>query len=283
MSNTNITELPIEQQVLMWDQLVATEKACGRASVNLGLLNSCGVNGYKVRAYKAQQAFHTIDTATLETKQDAITLAKHDDPVLVTGESGTGKELLANILHGEREGQFVAVNVCSIVDTLFESELFGHAKGAFTGADKERIGLIKQADSGTLFLDEIGDMPQSLQVKLLRVIQTRTFRKVGGNTDEPLRCRIVAATHQDIRSMIVDKRFRLDLYERLSVFRLHIKPLRERWSDCEKIVNGNVMSKINSIFTPAQPRMSGNVRQLLNLAKRAEVLGIDRIKMEDCL
>ncbi len=281
MPTPNITELPIEQQVQIWDQLVAAEQKFGR-SVNVGLLGSAGIDGYKVRAYKAVSAFRTVDSDTLQVKQDAVVLAKHDDPVLITGESGTGKELLANILHGTREGQFVAVNVCSIVDTLFESELFGHTKGSFTGADRERLGLIKQADGGTLFLDEIGDMPQSLQIKLLRVIQTRMFRKVGGNTDEPLRCRIVAATHQDIRSMIVEKRFRLDLYERLSVFKLHIKPLRERWSDSKEIVRNEVIDKINS-FSTETVRMSGNVRQLLNLAKRAEVLGIDRIKVEDTL
>jgi transcriptional regulator with PAS, ATPase and Fis domain len=170
------------------------------------------------------------------------------------------------ILHGIRLGQFVAVNTCAVTDTLFESELFGHVRGSFTGADQERKGLIAQASNGTLFLDEIGDLPLQLQPKLLRVIQQRTYRKVGSNVDEEVKCRIIAATHQDLPAMVKRKEFRLDLYERLAVFTLRIKPLRERRQDIKLLWPG---------YPPEidGTELAGNVRELLNMKLRKEVLG----------
>lgn len=234
-----------------------------------------------IKFHFACEAFYTSDPATLKVKEAAIKLAPRQEPVLITGESGTGKELLANILHWQRRGNFVAVNTCAITDSLFESELFGHERGAFTGADRQRNGLIKQTETergeqGTLFLDEIGDMPLHLQPKLLRMIQNKVYRPVGSNVDETVKCRIIAATHQDLPSLVKQGKFRLDLYERLNVFCLDIPPLRQRPKDLEYFTNN---SRINKEWL-AKARLSGNIRQLLNLKLRAEVLGLDSIMEE---
>lgn len=213
------------------------------------------------------ESFKTQDTETLQLVEHAKLLSTRDEPVLVCGESGTGKEIVAGILHGVRLGQMVAVNTCAVTDTLFESELFGHTRGSFTGAEQERKGLITQAANGTLFLDEIGDMPLHLQSKLLRVIQNRVYRKVGSNVDEEVKCRIIAATHQDLPILIKSRLFRLDLYERLAVFTLHIKPLRERRNDIP------LYWPNYDLTTNITDRLEGNVRQLLNHKLRKEVLG----------
>ena len=154
--------------------------------------------------------------------------------VLITGESGTGKEMVARAIHqnGPRaQKPFVAINCSAIPETLLESELFGHAKGSFTGAIQRKRGMFEEADGGTLFLDEIGDMNVLLQAKLLRVIQEKKVRAVGDNVDKPIDVRIVAATHKDLKAAMKDGRFREDLYYRLSVIPIVIPPLRHRKED----------------------------------------------------
>jgi transcriptional regulator with PAS, ATPase and Fis domain len=231
---------------------------------------------------EALNAFVSRDEDTKLLKERAIVLSKREEPVLVQGESGTGKELIAKILHGERRGRFVAVNVCAVTETLFESELFGHIKGSFTGAVSDRTGLIREADGGTLFLDEIGDMAPALQAKMLRVIQNRTFRRVGSNRDEPVNCRIITATHRNLREMIRKGEFRLDLYERLQVFRLAIKPLRERLRDMELYTGTKFLYSCTFLERHRDNlHFSGNVRQLMNLKLKWEVFGESSFTLDD--
>jgi len=278
------SELTIEQQAEIWATLLEKEKSPSVALMS-GAVASGIINPWRIAAWKAARAFKTNDADTIKVKEQTIKLAPREEPVLILGDSGVGKELLANILHGERRGQLVGVNVCAVSPLLFESELFGHTRGAFTGAERERNGLIKQAEGGTLFLDEVGDMPADLQVKLLRTINNRTFRKVGGNTDEQLLCRIVAATHKDLKAMskLDPPTFRLDLYQRLSVFELKVKPLREKMDDCKLLVNSVAYTRILELVKTVPPEkvLPGNVRQLLNLALRIEVLGVEAITVED--
>lgn len=163
--------------------------------------------------------------------------------VLITGETGTGKELVARALHSlsERSGKFVAVNCAALSPQLMESELFGHEKGAFTGALQRRIGRFEEADGGTLFLDEIGEIDLPTQVKLLRVLSEHTIQRVGGNADIPVRVRVIAATNRDLEAMEAAGSFRLDLYQRLNVISLHLPPLRERREDI--VLMGNAFLK----------------------------------------
>ncbi len=151
-------------------------------------------------------------------------------PVLILGESGTGKELVARAIyqHSRRnQAQFLALNCAAIPETLLESELFGHEKGAFTGADRKRIGRFEQANRGTLFLDEVGDMPRTVQPKVLRLLQEQQFERLGGNETVQSDVRIIAATNQDLEGLVAEGRFRQDLYYRLKVFTIRLPPLRE--------------------------------------------------------
>ena len=166
-------------------------------------------------------------------------VAAQDVPVLITGESGTGKELVARAIyqHGPRgKSAFLALNCAAIPESLLESELFGHEKGAFTGADRRRIGKFEQCNGGTLFLDEIGDMPLALQAKILRVLQEQTFERVGGNETIRTDVRLIAATHRDLKAWSAEGKFRPDLYYRLGVFSIHLPPLRERGDDLPLLV-----------------------------------------------
>ncbi len=161
-------------------------------------------------------------------------VAPTESTVLILGESGTGKELVARSLHvlsRRAQGPFVPVNVGALPDSLIESELFGYAKGAFTGAGSDRAGLVEEAHGGTLFLDEIGDMPLSSQVKLLRTLENNEVRRVGENTPRLVDVRVVAATHRDLQSLVSEGRFRADLYYRLNVVQLEVPSLRERAGD----------------------------------------------------
>lgn len=159
--------------------------------------------------------------------------------VLITGETGTGKELVARAIHSlsERRGKFVAVNCAALSPQLMESELFGHEKGAFTGAAQRRIGRFEEAEGGTLFLDEIGEIDTATQVKLLRVLSEHTIQRVGGNADIRVQTRVVAATNRDLEAMVAAGTFRLDLYQRLNVISLHLPPLRERKEDIVLMAN----------------------------------------------
>jgi len=210
-------------------------------------------------------------------------------PVLVRGESGSGKELVARALHMEgtrRQGPFVAVNCTALPHALLESELFGHLKGAFTGATTARRGLFVEADGGTLFLDEIGDMPPELQAKLLRVLEDGEVRAVGADGSRSVDVRIIAATHQELEARVKEGRFRADLFYRLNVVSLRIPPLRERTEDIPMLAEHfvaqararNPRSPVIALapeVVAALVRMPwpGNVRELENLVERLVVLG----------
>jgi transcriptional regulator with GAF, ATPase, and Fis domain len=161
--------------------------------------------------------------------------ASPDTTVLLTGESGSGKEVIAQLVHlrtpGRGDGPLVELNCAAIPETLLEAELFGHEKGAFTDAARARPGLLEEAEGGTLFLDEVGDMPLATQAKLLKVIETRAFRRLGGNRDLEADVRFVAATHRDLDEAVRAGRFRHDLFHRLDVFRIEVPPLRQRRED----------------------------------------------------
>ena len=207
--------------------------------------------------------------------------------VLILGESGTGKELVAQAIHQNsprRDGAFVAVNCAAMPATLVESELFGHEKGAFTGADARRMGRFEQANGGTLFIDEIGEFAVALQVKLLRVMENRVITPVGGNKDIKVDTRVLAATSRDIREMMSKGQFREDLYYRLNVITIELPPLRQRLDDIPLLVkrfmdrvndqNGTKITSIapNVIDAMQQYSWPGNVRELLNIIERMMVL-----------
>jgi len=207
--------------------------------------------------------------------------------VLITGESGTGKELVARAIHNyslRDKEPFISINCAALPESLLESELFGHEKGAFTGAIALRKGRFELADRGTLFLDEIGEMALSLQAKLLRIIQERTFQRVGGTQEQKVDVRIVAATNKDLKEEVEASRFREDLYYRLNVLHVHLPPLRERIEDipllAEHFVSkfGRRLNKPELKISPATLRLLttlpwvGNVRELENTIERASIL-----------
>jgi transcriptional regulator with GAF, ATPase, and Fis domain len=224
-------------------------------------------------------------------------VAPRDTTVLITGESGTGKELIARALHDKslrHERPFIAVNCAALSETLFESELFGHEKGAFTGAISLKRGRFELAQGGTIFLDEVGELASSLQAKLLRVLQQREFERVGGTHPHPLDIRIIAATNRDLADDVREGRFREDLYHRLNVVTLNSPPLRERAEDVPLLANyflERSAKRCNRHVLGISPEASGmlvqyswpgNVRELENAMERAVVLGVsDRVLPED--
>ncbi|MBK3476209.1 sigma-54-dependent Fis family transcriptional regulator [Pseudomonas sp. MF6751] len=213
-------------------------------------------------------------------------VADTDASVLILGESGTGKEVVARNLHyhsKRRDGPFVPVNCGAIPAELLESELFDHEKGAFTGAITSRAGRFELANGGTLFLDEIGDMPLPMQVKLLRVLQERTFERVGSNKTQSVDVRIIAATHKNLESMIEVGSFREDLYYRLNVFPIEMAPLRERVEDIPLLMNelisrmehekrGSIRFNSAAIMSLCRHGWPGNVRELANLVERMAIM-----------
>ena len=219
---------------------------------------------------------------------DSIGLvAPFDTSVLILGESGTGKEGIANAIHHlsqRRDKEFVKVNCSSLPHNLIESELFGHEKGAFTGAIEKRIGKFERANGGTIFLDEIGDMPADMQVKLLRVLQEKEFERIGSNTTLKIDVRIIAATNRDLERETEDGRFRLDLFYRLHVFPIHLPPLRERKEDIPllvehfiKIFSEKARKSILGISELQMKKLMeyswpGNIRELQNLLERTILL-----------
>jgi two-component system response regulator HydG len=211
-------------------------------------------------------------------------VAPRTTPVLLLGESGTGKELAAQTLHNlsPRAGKpFVPVDCSGMTESLFESELFGHEKGAFTGASQRKSGLVEAASGGTLFLDELGDIPLNLQVKLLRLLETNSFRRVGGVEILRTDFRLVAATHRDLMDMVADGRFRQDLYYRIAAFPIEVPPLRDRQEDLsllavsllERLSPDKRYSLTSAAldWLAAQP-FPGNIRELRNLLERAIIL-----------
>jgi two-component system response regulator PilR (NtrC family) len=226
-------------------------------------------------------------------------VARSQAPVHITGESGTGKELVARMIHeqgAQAEGPFVPVNCGAIPSELMESEFFGHIKGAFTGAISDNKGLFQSAEGGTLFMDEIADLPLAMQVKLLRVIQEKTVRPVGGQDEVPVDVRILSATHKDLRALVASGQFREDLFYRVNVIELHVPPLRDRSGDVE-ILTRHTLSRLAGDLAIAVPELTagasnklaayhypGNVRELENILERAVALsGEAPIAAEDIM
>ena len=259
----------------------------------LDLLHQCQVcrnNQHAIRVGdRPVELFRSLvgnSKATQEVRRLIEHVAQTDASVLVLGETGTGKEVVARNLHymsARRTKPFVPVNCGAIPADLLESELFGHEKGAFTGAITARQGRFELAQGGTLFLDEIGDMPMALQVKLLRVLQEKTFERVGSNRTIQADVRIIAATHRNLERQVADGKFREDLFYRLNVFPIEMPPLRDRREDIPLLVN-ELISRLEATGAPAV-RLSpnalvslsrydwpGNVRELANLIERLAIL-----------
>lgn len=241
----------------------------------------------------AVEAFLIGQTDAMSALKDLIALvAPSDAPVLIHGETGSGKELVARAIHlsSGRSGVQVAVNCAAIPAELLESELFGHEKGAFTGADRQRIGYVEQAENGTLFLDEIGELPLALQAKLLRVLEHRTIQRVGGSGEMQVDFRLVSATNRDLEQAVRDGKFRADLFHRLNTFPLGLAPLSERTPDIPLIL-AHLEEQYLDLYPEARPpafspeavRMlsrhswPGNVRELRTVFDRACVLFAGRV------
>jgi two-component system NtrC family response regulator len=238
----------------------------------------------------------TRDSEMLRISRTIERVASSDATVLLLGESGTGKEVLAQGLHtaSKRAGRFVAINCAAIPENLLESELFGYEKGAFTGAGKTTPGKIETAHNGTLMLDEIGDLPHSLQAKLLRFLQQRTIERLGGRSEIPVDVRVVCATHQDLKNLIAEGRFREDLYYRLAEIVINIPPLRARTGDSVLLSHaflrrfaadqrrGTLHFTDDALQAIEQHGWPGNVRELLNAIKRASIMAEgDRLTCDD--
>jgi two-component system response regulator HydG len=260
-------ELALSLDKALAEQGLRRENAALRKVVDerLGFRNLIGKSAVMVQLYELLER-----------------VAASSAPVLITGESGTGKELAARALHhgGPRaRAPFIAVNCAALADTLLESELFGHQKGAFTGAQEAKKGLFQEAEGGTLFLDEMGEIPLPLQGKLLRAIETSSVRPVGGAAERPVDVRIIAATNRDLLRAVQEKRFREDLYYRLHVIPVHLPPLRARREDIPLLVD-HFLEKTGTkkeIAAEAMRRLvelpwPGNVRELKNAIERLALL-----------
>ncbi|MCB1672043.1 MAG: sigma-54-dependent Fis family transcriptional regulator [Pseudomonadales bacterium] len=249
---------------------------------------------------KAEQQFEIIgDSDRIKIlKSQIVKLARSQAPVFISGESGSGKELAARAIHRQsarQHGPFIAVNCGAIPDELMESELFGHLKGSFTGADQDKEGLFQTAQSGTLFLDEVADLPLHMQVKLLRVLQEKSFRPVGSQKEIPVNVRILSATHKDLAHEVESGRFRQDLFYRINVIELNVPPLRERRQDIAALCRimlgkiaeenqqpacqlaGDALDKLSRYDFP------GNVRELENILQRAVALCDQQVVTADDL
>lgn len=211
--------------------------------------------------------------------------AASEASILISGETGVGKDVVAQAIHGaspRADGRFVVVDCAALPESILESELFGHARGAFTGAVSAREGAFEAARGGTVFIDEVGELPLALQPKLLRVLEARTVRRIGETDYRPIDARIVAATHRDLRAMVNAGTFREDLYFRLAVLPIHVPPMRERREDIEPLLSKFLGRPAQQVVTPAQLRelerapWPGNVRELRNFAERVLAVGLDR-------
>src|SRR6516165_433869 len=252
------------------------------------------------KAVDGTQRFDDIlgtSPAMLKMCELVTRVADTETTVLITGESGTGKELVAKALHaksGRKDGPFVAINCAAMPESLLESELFGHTKGAFTDARTARPGLFVKASKGTILLDEIGEMPAGMQAKLLRALQERTVRPVGGDHEQPFDARIIAATNRDLETEVEERRFREDLFYRINVVRIHVPPLRARGSDIlllaqhflERYAAQSRRPAVGMTSAAADKLLSypwpGNVRELQNCIERAVALAqFDQIGVDD--
>ncbi|GBC61177.1 Fis family transcriptional regulator [Desulfonema ishimotonii] len=244
----------------------------------LGHLSACKIIG--------------AETGLKEVMEQIRLVAPLESPVLILGETGTGKEVIANALHqasGRPEGPIIGINCGAIPEGLMDSELFGHEKGAFTGASQLKRGFFEQADGGTIFLDEVGELPLSAQVRLLRVIQTLTFHRVGGNRSISVNVRILAATNRNLAQRVRENRFREDLWFRLNVFPISIPPLRNRKGDIPALAEYFAVRKAREMNMETSPRFSkeafgelalydwpGNIRELQNVIERAVIVSRGR-------
>ncbi|HIE70086.1 MAG TPA: sigma-54-dependent Fis family transcriptional regulator, partial [Planctomycetes bacterium] len=224
-------------EVLADQAAIAVDRMLREEAMRVELTSSKRALVVATRSAKRQRTRLLGESTAMRSMRAEIDkLANLDLSVLIQGETGTGKELVARALHergSRKKGPFVAENCSALPAELIERELFGHVEGAFTGADRDRPGLLEMANGGTLFLDEVGDMPHALQVKLLRALQERTIRRVGGDTTIDLDLRMVSATHKNLREMIAAGEFREDLFFRLAAVELRVPPLRERGGDIE--------------------------------------------------
>lgn len=235
------------------------------AEVQPGLLEATGlaITNHPTFRYLCDN-FITCNEGIRELFARAALIAGEDDPAIIYGETGVGKGLFAEAIAAARSGPFMTLNVTSLPDYLVESELFGHVAGAFTGAVRDKQGLLTAAAKGTVLLDEIGDMPLTLQPKILRAVQQKTVRPVGSNTDTPISCRFLCATHRNLPGMVANGSFRADLYWRLAVHELHIPPLRERPEDIVLI-----LKRLGIIVEYST--LPGNYRELYTRVKRARL------------
>ncbi|CAH9049752.1 Transcriptional regulatory protein QseF [Pseudoalteromonas holothuriae] len=244
-----------------------------------------------------KQHFHGLiyqSNAMHQVVQHIQALAPSQANILIQGASGTGKEVTANAIHkasNYSSGPFVAINCGAVPAHLLESELFGHKKGAFTGAMQDKVGLVQSANGGTLFLDEIGDMPMDLQVKLLRVLQERSVRPVGGHCEQQIDIRFVSASHKNLQQAVADKEFREDLYYRLNVVSIHLPSLHERPEDIPLLANRFVsrISEGQKIISPQAMtcllnyQWPGNVRQLQNIIEHAVAFSSSKLITADTI
>jgi two-component system response regulator PilR (NtrC family) len=252
--------------------------------LDLNYLRSIVENALKIDRNSQQNQSQLLgDSKPMRDLRDMVDkVARSQAPVHISGESGTGKELVARLIHdsGPRaDGPFVPVNCGAIPAELMESEFFGHRKGSFTGAVSDKKGLVQSADGGTLFLDEIADLPLSMQVKLLRVIQEKTVRPVGASREEPANARILSATHQNLGAMVSSGEFREDLYYRINVIELAVPALRDRGDDIAMLAQ-HILKKLSATIVLDDHALKalgsysfpGNVRELENMLERAVTL-----------
>ncbi len=240
---------------------------------------------YQIGKYPVKEWFVGGSSSIAEIKEFVKKAASFPDtPVLISGETGTGKSLLARAIHmlsRRREHPFVTINCAAIPESLVESELFGYERGAFSGADKVRKGLMEIAGEGTVFLDEIGEIPPVIQVKLLHVLDTMKFRRLGGNREITLRARVIAATNEDLKEMIRVGKFRKDLFYRIAVLQFELPPLRDRKEDIIPLALHFLeeLGVKNPVLTEEERRLllsysyPGNIRELKNIIERAFILG----------
>jgi DNA-binding NtrC family response regulator len=272
------------------------ETALLRVADKLALLRQCRKLERQVESQTAQKSSELIGShpTMLEMQRIIQRVAPTHSTVLILGETGTGKELVARALHQQSlraKQAFVAVNCGALPENLIESELFGHLKGAFTGADADRLGLFEVASGGTLFLDEIGELPKAMQAKLLRVLESGEIRRVGEGLTRKVDCRIVCATHRNLSNMVQDGHFREDLMYRINTFQLYVPSLRERRSDIPALAEA-LLRRVRPTAAGQSPTFSaqvltllqehswpGNVRELANVIEHASVM-CDRLPIE---